>query len=75
MLLEFSDPEGFIMGECTDKRMKRKDVAKTYALLMRHEGAGSFDWAKINAAIIERWMDQTRDKARGILPESFEVTK
>ncbi len=55
MTIEFTDPEGFIIGECADKRMKRMDVAKTYALLLKHEGRRDFDWNKVNEAIASRW--------------------
>lgn len=49
-----------IFAEVADKKFKRNDIAVTYEAMMRHQftlrlPSGSYDWAKINAAIIERW--------------------
>lgn len=52
-MLELSDPQGFILGEVADKRMKRKDVALSYALCIK--STQQVDFAAINAAIINRW--------------------
>ena len=42
------------LDELDDKRCKRKDVANTYALILR-DNRDEVDWAKINKAIMERW--------------------
>ncbi len=47
-------PEQTILGEIADRRMNQKDVAKTYALILR-DSPNSVDWAKINEAIMNRW--------------------
>lgn len=47
------DVEGQLLHEIADKRMKRKDVALTYAFGLR--GTEVVDWPKVNRAIIERW--------------------
>ncbi len=53
MRVELSDCTNFLLREIADEKMFRNDIAKTYALAMR----SSFptDYAKVNAAIIERW--------------------
>ena len=43
-----------IFTEISDKRFKRKDIAKTYRLILEGQ-RDQADFAKINAAIIERW--------------------
>lgn len=53
MTLVFAFPEKQILGEIADKRMKRLDVAKSYALILRDQ-RDEVDWGKINRAIIER---------------------
>lgn len=50
---ELADCTNFILGEIADKGMKQRDIAATYALCLRSSKIK--DWAKINAAIIERW--------------------
>ena len=42
-----------LLNEIADKRMKRKDVAKTYALAML--SSDTPNWSVVNQAIIERW--------------------
>jgi hypothetical protein len=41
-----------IMNEIAEKVYTRKDVAKTYAILIQK---GHNDWAPINQAIMKRW--------------------
>jgi len=48
------DVQGQLEREIADKRMKRYDVALTYAFGIRDE-PDSIDWPKINRLIIERW--------------------
>lgn len=50
-----ADPTGQIERECADKRMKQADVASTYGLAIRDEGTVPVDWARVNAAIRNRW--------------------
>ena len=47
-------PQQFILQEISVERMKRKDVAMTYALIMRDQ-RDEVDWAVINSAIVARW--------------------
>jgi hypothetical protein len=42
----------WIMNEIEGKQFTRKDVAKTYAILIQ---CGHKDWTVINEAIIKRW--------------------
>lgn len=42
-----------LMAEIADKRFKRINVARTYALAIR--STEKTDWAKVNAAIVKRW--------------------
>ena len=53
MLIEMVDPQGQLLREVADPRMKRDDVALTYAFALRQPG--EVDWAKVNHAIIDRW--------------------
>lgn len=47
------DPEDVLLREIADKRMKREDVALSYALALRTPD--EVDWPKVNHAIIDRW--------------------
>lgn len=51
--IELANCERMLLEEIADKRMKRRDVAQTYALAMK--SSETVDWAKVNAAIIARW--------------------
>lgn len=42
-----------LLTEIADKRMKRNNVATTYALALR--SSGPTDWATVNRAIMQRW--------------------
>lgn len=53
MRVELVDPEGVLLEEIADKRLKREDVALSYAFAIRQ--GEKLDWRKINEAIIERW--------------------
>jgi hypothetical protein len=48
------DPEGCMLREIADTRMKRDDVALTYAFGLR-DTPDEIDWSKVNHAIIDRW--------------------
>lgn len=50
----YTFPEKQILGEIADKRMRRRDVAQSYSLILRDQ-RDQVDWAKINHAILERW--------------------
>jgi hypothetical protein len=52
MRVELIDPEGTLLSEIADKRMKRADIASSYALAM---STPDVDWRKINHAIMDRW--------------------
>ena len=51
--LELANCTNHLLQEIADRRMKRRDVAQSYALAMRSSEAT--DWAKVNEAIIARW--------------------
>lgn len=54
--VEMIDVPGKILEEIADKRMKRNDVALTYAFGLRTLGSSeTINWGPINQAIIERW--------------------
>lgn len=58
MIVEVVDPQGTILREIADPRMKRDDVALTYAFCIRqggHWGNEKIDYAAINKAIMDRW--------------------
>ena len=48
------DVQGTLEREIADKRMRRVDVALTYAFGLRDE-PDSIDWPKINGLIVDRW--------------------
>jgi len=53
--IELACCESVLLHEIADKRMRRRDVAKTYALALRSSEVETLDWAKVNTAIIDRW--------------------
>lgn len=53
--IELCDCENVLLREIADKRMKREDVAQTYAMALRSSERDSVDWLTVNTAIIERW--------------------
>ena len=42
-----------LLGEISNRRFKRKEVAFTYALAM--QSSDPTDWRAVNGAIIDRW--------------------
>lgn len=52
---ELAACETMLLEEIANPVMKRRDVAKTYALALRSSERATVDWAKVNRAIIERW--------------------
>ena len=55
VLLTFENLEEAIMQEIADKAMTQRDVAQTYAILIRQCGPDGANWARINRAIMDRW--------------------
>lgn len=53
------DCQAMILGEISNPKMKRLDVAKTYALSIRSKER--IDWAIVNAAICKRWSPSALD--------------
>lgn len=53
MAFELRNCTRVLLDEIAMPEMKRKDVAKTYALSLR--SSESVDWARVNQAIIDRW--------------------
>ena len=53
--LELANCEATLLQEIAITELKRKDIAKTYALAMRSSECDSIDWAKVNQAIVKRW--------------------
>jgi len=53
--IRFENLEEAIMVEIADKAMTQRDVAQTYAILIRHCGPDGANWARINRAIMDRW--------------------
>lgn len=78
-LFEFRviDPVDMIMRELADKDFKQKDIALSYAILLRQrdEPEVATCWPKVNAAIIERWsmsgLKRVKKMASDILCEHF----
>lgn len=52
MRVEMIDVQGQLLAEIADRRMKRANVALTYAFGLRQ---GGVDWPTVNRAIVERW--------------------
>ena len=52
-VIEMMFCEKLILEEIANPKMKRKDVAQSYAWALR--SSDKIDWAKINRAIMERW--------------------
>jgi hypothetical protein len=50
-----ADPCGTMEMECGMRETKQADVALTYALALRDESLVAVDWARMNAAIRNRW--------------------
>ena len=46
------DPQRQLLNEITDDRMKRFDVAQTYAMALDSD---EVDWSLVNREIIDRW--------------------
>lgn len=55
MKFELVDCENTILREIALKESRRRDIAKTYRLIMESSECRKVDWAKVNGAIIERW--------------------
>ena len=55
LTMELAGCEAMLLREIADKRMKRNDVAQTYALALRSSERDRIDWRKVNEAIIARW--------------------
>src|SRR5690606_7488261 len=53
--LTFENLEAIILGEIADRAMTQRDVAQTYAIMIRQCGPDGADWARINRAIMDRW--------------------
>ncbi len=47
------DPQASLLREIADKRMRRDDVALTYAFALRHPD--EVDFGVVNRAIVDRW--------------------
>ena len=52
-IAQLMDCEAVLLSEIADKRMKRNDVAMTYAMALGSDE--QIDWARVNRAIIDRW--------------------
>lgn len=65
-MIELTQCEKTILGEIADPRMKRRDVAKTYALTMRSSECGAIDWGRVNQAIIDRWSPHALEFIKGL---------
>lgn len=65
-MIELAQCEKTILGEIADPRMKRRDVAKTYALTMRSSECGAIDWGRVNQAIIDRWSPHALEFIKGL---------
>lgn len=55
MIIELADCERTLLDEIACPEAKRLDIAKTYALALKSSECNRVDWAKVNAAIIQRW--------------------
>jgi hypothetical protein len=57
MSFEIENIEKFILDEIGNKKLKRKDIAKSYSIAISYvyKGIKSIDFKPINLAIINRW--------------------
>lgn len=57
MTFEIEDITKFILSEIENKKLKQKDIAKTYAIAIEYDNKiiQPVYWKKINEAIIKRW--------------------
>jgi hypothetical protein len=59
MHVELVDPQGTLLRDIADKRMRRDDVARTYAYALRQSFdprcKDVVDFATVNKAISDRW--------------------
>ena len=53
MSLELANCTNHLLREIADPRMKRRDIAQSYALAMR--SSEMTDYAAVNKAVIARW--------------------
>jgi hypothetical protein len=51
--VELADPQGQLLEEIANPKMKRRDVAQTYAFALRSHAR--VNWLLVNGAIIDRW--------------------
>lgn len=51
--IELAHPQAVLMQEIADERMKRADVALTYAMAM--VSSDPVEWPTVNRAIMDRW--------------------
>ncbi len=52
---ELANCEKTILDEIEMKELKKIDVAKTYALILKSSERNIVDWPKVNKAIINKW--------------------
>lgn len=53
MKVELCNCTNVLLGEIADRQFTQKSVALTYAMALA--SSNPTDWAKVNAAIIQRW--------------------
>ena len=53
--IELVGCEAILLGDIANKRLKRRDIATTYALTLRSSEQRTVDWKKVNGAILARW--------------------
>ena len=53
--VELADCQNTLLREIHDTKVKRKDVAMTYAMALRSSEAKDMDWERVNVAIMARW--------------------
>jgi len=68
MSFELMFPGKVLIAETKNKRFKRDDVAKTYAMALN--SSREIDWRAVNSAVIDRWsfagLEYIKDKAHKI---------
>lgn len=65
-MIELAQCEQTMLGEIADPRMKRRDVAKTYALAMKSSECDTIDWSLVNRAIVDRWSPYALEFIKGL---------
>lgn len=55
MKVEIVNPTEQLLSEIANPKLRRKDVAQTFALVLKYGQRDQVDWPKVCQAAVERW--------------------